>query len=103
MLIDGFELSFVSFGQLFKHVREKFAKEIKQFKIVLFDSHFDIQSNKFTHVSVSKGIFSPENRTNLENFLEVTHNTHLLVKLWRLGETCLLTEIWETEDVSTTF
>lgn len=54
LFVDGFKLSFVSFGQLFKHEGEKLTEEVQQFKIVLLDRHFDIETNELTHVSMGE-------------------------------------------------
>lgn len=52
---------------------------------MLFNSHLDIQSDKLTHMSMGKRVLSSEDWTDFENSLEVPHNTHLFIKLWRLS------------------
>jgi hypothetical protein len=50
-------------------------------------------------MSMSKRIFSSENRANLKYSLEITHNTHLLIKLRRLSKASFLIKITEIKDV----
>lgn len=69
---------------------------------MLLNSHLDIQPNELTHMSVSERILSSENWTNFEYTLEITHNTHLLIKLRRLSKACFFTEILKTEDIGAT-
>jgi hypothetical protein len=48
-------------------------------QIMLFNSHLDIQSDEFTHVSMSERVLCSENWTDFKNSLEVSHNTHLFI------------------------
>lgn len=70
---------------------------------MLFDCHLDIQSDEFTHVTMGEWVLCSENWTDFKNTLEVTHNTHLFVKLGRLCETGFSVEIAETEYIWSSF
>jgi hypothetical protein len=70
---------------------------------MFFDSHLDIQPYELAHMPMSKGILSSEDRSDLVNSLEVTHNTHLLVKLRGLSQACFSIEVTKSEDIRTTF
>lgn len=52
---------------------------------MLFDCHLDIQTYEFAHMSVSERVLGPKDWTDLENALEISHNTHLFVQLGGLG------------------
>ena len=52
---------------------------------MLFNGHFQIEADELAHVPVSKTVLSSENWSDFKNSLEVTHHTHLLVKLRRLS------------------
>jgi hypothetical protein len=54
-------------------------------------------------MSVSERIFSSENRTDFKNSLEISHNTHLFIKLRRLGKTRIFSEIFKIENITTPF
>lgn len=66
---------------------------------MLLNGHLDIQSDEFTHVSMSEWVLGSENWTNFEYTLEISHNTHLFIKLRRLSKASFSVEITETEDV----
>jgi len=70
---------------------------------MFLDGHLDIQTYELAHVSVSERIFSSEDWADFEDSLEVAHNTHLLIQLWGLGQTCLFAEISQTENIGSTF
>lgn len=61
--------------------------------LVFFECHFDIHSGKLTQVSVRKRIFSPKDRTDLKDLLQVRTNGHLLVQLRGLSKTCIHIEL----------
>jgi len=88
---------------LFEHEGEEFTEEVQKFKIMFLDGHLDIQTYELAHVSVSERIFSSEDWADFEDSLEVAHNTHLLIQLWGLGQTCLFAEISQTENIGSTF
>jgi hypothetical protein len=66
---------------------------------MLFNGHLDIQSDEFTHMSMSEWIFSSEDWTNFKYTLEISHNTHLFIKLRRLGKASFSVEVTETKNV----
>jgi hypothetical protein len=70
---------------------------------MFLNGHFHIESCKFTKMSIGVRIFSSENWSNLENTIKVTAKCHLLVELGALGEASFLTEVFEGENVGTTF
>jgi poly-beta-hydroxyalkanoate depolymerase len=82
LFIDGFQLSSEFFLQTIENVWEEFSKEIKDFEVMLFDSHLDIQAYKLTHMSVSERVLCSKNWTNFKDALEISHNAHLLIQLW---------------------
>ncbi len=53
---------------------------------MLFYGHLDIQTYELAHMSVSERIFSSEYWANFEYSLEISHHTHLFVKLGGLCE-----------------
>ena len=53
---------------------------------MLVESHLDIETHKFTQVTVSEGIFSSEDWSYLEDTLKVRTYAHLLVQLRGLSE-----------------
>ena len=70
---------------------------------MLFDGHFNIETHELAHMSMSERIFSSEDRTNFEHSLEISHNTHLLIKLRWLSEASFTIEIVESKDICTSF
>jgi hypothetical protein len=52
---------------------------------MFFNSHLDIQSDELTHMSMGERVLSSEDWAYFENSLEVSHNTHLFIKLWGLS------------------
>lgn len=103
LLVDGFELSLISFSELFEHEWEKFSEEVQEFEIMLLYGHFDIQTDELTHVPVSEGVLSSEDWTDFEDFLEISHDAHLLVQLWGLGKAGFSTKVSKVEDISSSF
>ena len=55
--------------------------QTKNFMVVLLEHHFHIQTDEFSHVTVSVGVLGTENGSDLENFLEISVDSHLFVKL----------------------
>lgn len=54
--------------------------------IVEFERHFQIESNEFSHVTMSVGIFGAKYGSDCKDTVEVASNRHLLVELWRLSQ-----------------
>jgi len=77
-------------------------KNIKNLKVRVLDLHLQIKTSELSHVSRSVGVLSTENRARAENTLATTSNLELLVELGRLGEESLLSEVGQSEDVTTT-
>lgn len=99
LLTDGGELGGESGLESVEDEGEELSHEIEELEVVLVDGHFNIQSGELTHVSVSEGLLGSEDGADLEDSVEVGHDTHLLVELRRLGEASLLVEVLELEDV----
>ena len=53
-------------------------------------------------MSVGKAVFCSKNRSDFEDSLEISLNTHLFVKLGRLGETACGLEVVDPKYVGTT-
>ena len=103
MVVDCFQLLFAPLSDVLKNEGPEFPEELQNFEVVLLDRHFEIQSDELAHVSVGERVLSSEDWADFKDSLEVTHNTHLLVKLGRLGQTSLPVEILELEDVGASF
>lgn len=103
LLTDNTEFTGVSVLKTIADVGNKFTKDIKNLKVMFLKLHFHIQTSEFTQVTVSVGVFSSKNWTNFEDFLQITTNSHLLIKLRTLGEASILSEIFKTEYIGTTF
>jgi len=54
LFVDCLQLSGISFFNVVEHVREKFTEEVQEFEIVLFDGHFNVETNELAHVSMSE-------------------------------------------------
>jgi len=50
------------------------------------NSHFEIETDEFGHVSMSVGVFSSENGSDFVDSFHVSCDTHLLGQLRTLGE-----------------
>jgi len=100
---DNFQLFCVSLLDTFENEGEKFGQHIENFEVMFLDGHFHIETSEFAQMSVCIGIFSSEDWSNFKHAIEVTTESHLLVKLWALSEARWLVEIFECEYVGTTF
>lgn len=103
LLVNSLQLSSVILLKSAKNIRKELTKEIKQLEVMLLDRHFNIQSNELAHVAMSKRVLSTEHRTNFEHFLEISHDTHLLIKLRRLCKTGFLVEVREVKHIGSSF
>jgi len=103
LLVNSLQLFGTSFLDIFEYVWEKLSKKVKQFKIVLFNCHLDIQAYELTHVPVGEGVLGSKNRPDLKDSLEISHDAHLFVKLGGLGKTSFFIEITESEYVGSSF
>ena len=54
LFIDGFQFSSESFVKVLENEGEKLSEKFKNFEVMLFDCHFEIQSDELAHVSVSE-------------------------------------------------
>ena len=70
--------------------------------VMFLEHHFHIQTGELSHVTVCVGVFSTENGANLEDFLEISVDSHLFVKLRGLGEVSLGLEVIQLEHTSAT-
>lgn len=77
-------------------------KNIKNLKVRVLNLHLQIKTSELSHMSRSVGVLSTEDGTRAENTLTTTSNLELLVELGRLGEESLLSEVGQSEDVTTT-
>ena len=82
-----------------KQLRER----IENLEVMLFDDHLHIEASKLTKMSICVAILSSENWSYLENSLEVSHKSHLLVELWALSEASILTKVLEGKNVRSSF
>jgi len=57
----------------------------------------------FGHMSGRIRVLGPKDGTDAEDALPTTSNLELLVKLWRLGQECLLVKVWQAENVGAAF
>lgn len=103
LLVDGLQLLGEALLEVVEEVREQLAEELQYFEVVLLDGHLQIETDELAHVSVGERVFSPEDGADLEDPLEVTHNTHLLVELRRLRQAGRLAEVLEVEYVRASF
>ena len=103
MFVDCLQLSGISFFNVVEHVREKFTEEVQEFEIVLFDGHFNVETNELTHVSVSEWIFGSKDGSDFKDSLEISHDAHLLVELRGLSKASFTIEIAECENIGSSF
>jgi hypothetical protein len=84
-LFNDLNLSRVLLLESFEDVLEKISNDFSHFEVRLFDFHLSIESDKLAKVSVGEGFFGSEYVTDFIDFLDVSHDSHLFVKLRRLG------------------
>ncbi len=93
------EFSGITGFHVFEHKHHQLPNQIQDFKIMVFEFHFQIQTSEFAQVAISIGVLSAEHRTNLKHALKVAAECHLLVKLWGLSEASVLLEVFQFEYV----
>ena len=84
-------------------VNKHLANVVKHFEVVVFELHFHVEASELAQVAVSVRVFGAEDRANFEDAREATAKRHLLIELGRLGQTAVLVEILELENISTAF
>jgi uncharacterized protein YqfA (UPF0365 family) len=77
-------------------------QNVKYLKVRVLDLHLQIETGELGHMSRGVGVLSTENRARAEDTLTTSSNLELLVELGGLGEESLLSEVGESEDVTTT-
>jgi hypothetical protein len=87
----------------FKHKDHKFANQIKCFKVMVLNFHFQIETSELAKMSVCERLFSSENWTNLKNSLQISAKSHLFVELRTLSKTSRLTKVLKFKNIGTTF
>ena len=91
--------SLQSFEYLYKHL----SNDINNLMVMIIKCHFKIQSHKLSQMSMSIRIFSPKNCSNSIDFIKVSSDGHLFVKLRRLSQIRLAFKVRHFEDICSSF
>ena len=86
MLLDSLNLVSKFALQTPEDGEEERIEDIENFVIMFVNSHFEIETDEFSHVSMSVGVFSSENGSDFVDSFHVSCDTHLLGQLRTLGE-----------------
>ena len=70
---------------------------------MILEFHLKIEACKLAQMPWGVRVLSSENRSDFEDTAEITAQSHLLVKLRTLGQTCILLEVLEFENICSTF
>jgi hypothetical protein len=103
LFADDAEFSGVAFLNVLKHEYHQFTNEIQHFEVMVFELHLHIKTSELTQVAVGVRVLSTEDRSDLENTLQVTAESHLLVKLRGLSEASILFKVFQSEHVGAAF
>src|SRR5271170_650315 len=76
---DSLNLSRIPFFKSLEDIHEHFLDQFKNFMIMLFECHLQIQSDKLSEMSMREAVLRPKDRCNLKNTLEIRSHQHLFV------------------------
>lgn len=108
MLVNDRELLSISRLKALEEVGQHFSEDVQHFKVMSVEFHLHIKTSEFSQMSVSVGVFSAEDRSDLKHFFKITAESHLLIQLGTLGEASRSFvlgsfHVCHAEDVGTTF
>jgi len=103
LIVDDRELAGEARLDVRHHVDHELTDEIKHLEVMVLELHLHIETCELTQVAVRVGVFGTEYGTNLENALQVTTESHLLIELRALSEAAWLIEVHEVEHVGAAF
>ena len=103
LIIDNAKFTSISDLHLREHEDEELTNQVEYFEVMVLEFHLKIETSEFTQVAVGVGVLGAENWSNFEDTLQITAESHLLVKLRGLSEASILLEVFEVEYVGTTF
>jgi hypothetical protein len=99
LLPNYFKLGLVLILETVADEDKQLREHVQNLEVMLFDDHLHIEASKLAKMSICVAMLGSEHWSYLENSLEVSHKSHLLVELWALSEASILTKVLEGENV----
>ena len=104
LLADGLDLFVVALVQALEDVIENLIEHVEDFMVMVLEAHLHVAAGELAQMTMGKRLLGAEDGADLENAVQIAHKSHLLVKLGRLGEVSVISEVvGELENVSTAF
>ena len=101
LLLDDFQLFFVSFLDSGEDVHEQVSQQVQHLKVVFLDSHLHVEASELAKMTIGVRVLSSKNWTDFEHSIEVSAQSHLLVELGTLGKASILAEVFHFENIGT--
>ena len=103
LFVNDSQFSCMSALDFIYHVDHQISNNVKHLKVVILKFHLEIKACEFTQMPWGIRVLSPENWSDFEDTAEIAAQGHLLVKLRTLSQTRILLEVFELENICSSF